>query len=89
MPNFFVRVWRRADPYLERLLTDTLVSASLYVVLYLFHVLATYLPVPGWAGEFIENLHAVGIVLALACFAVLFILDIIEIATERKDEPKS
>jgi len=41
--------------------------------------LGRYLPIPVWAGDFIENLHAVGIVLAFACFAALFVIDIIEV----------
>jgi len=83
MPSFFERSWKRAEPFLEGLLADTLISASLYVALYIFQLLARYLPIPGWAGEFVENLHAVGIVLAFACFAVLFVIDIIEVYRRR------
>jgi len=70
-------------------LADFLVSASLYVALYLFHLLARYLPIPGWAGDFIENLHAVGIVLAFACFAVLFVIDIIEVSKRQQKSWKA
>jgi len=66
------------------LLADTLISASLYLALYVFKLLAKYLPIPGWAGTFVENLHAVGIVLAVACFVVLFIIDIIRIHKEQR-----
>jgi hypothetical protein len=84
VPGFFGRVWARVEPFLEGLLADTLISASLYLALYFFSLLAKYLPIPGWAGTFVENLHAVGIVLAVACFVVLFIVDIMRIQKEQR-----
>jgi len=69
VPGFFSDVpGKRAEPILEGLLADTLVSASLYVALYVFHLPGAIFTHPGWAGDFIENLHAVGIVLGLRLF---------------------
>ena len=78
-PAFFAEVWGGSRPYLVKLVIDTLISISLYVVLYLFKVLADTFPIPGWAGSFIVNLHATGVVLALTTLVGLFVIDIARI----------
>lgn len=77
--NFFKEVWAGYRPYLVKFAIDFLVSASLWVGLFIFKILTHYLPVSGWAGDFIVHLHAAGTVAAFAIFAVLFAIDIIQL----------
>ena len=41
------------------------------------------MPVVGWAGRFIENLHSAGMVAAFGIFAILSVNDIIQIVKKR------
>jgi hypothetical protein len=77
--NFFQEVWAGYRPYLVKFVIDILISASLWVGLFIFKVLTYYLPVSGWAGDFIVHyLHPAGIVAAYGIFAWLFVVDIIQ-----------
>ena len=82
--NFLGAYWDGVRPYLLKIAIDFSVSASFYLGLYLFQGLANFLPVGGWAGELIENLHATGIIVALVVFAVLSVNDIIQIREKRE-----
>ena len=82
--NFFQEYWAGVRPYLLKLAVNFSVSASLYLGLYLFQLLAHFLPVSGWAGKFIENLHATGIIVAFVVFAVLSVNDIIQIGKRKE-----
>jgi len=81
--NFFEEVWRAFRPYLVRLTIDFLVSASLWVALFIFKILTNLIQVPGWAGIFIVNLHSAGIVAALFILVFLFVVDIAQIRREK------
>ena len=63
--GFLGEVWKGYRPYLVRLAIDFLVSASLWLALYIFKILTDLIQVPGWAGTFVVNLHSAGIVAAL------------------------
>jgi len=76
---FVVEIWQRFRPYLIDLVVDLLISVSAWLVLYGFKWLAHQLPIAGWAGEFIVNIHAAGAVGAFAIFATLYIIDIVNI----------
>ncbi len=82
--DFLDEVWEDAKPYMVKLVVDLLVATSLYLGLYFFKLLSDRLPIPGWAGTFIVNLHSVGIVFAFAVFAGLFIIDVIDINRRRR-----
>jgi hypothetical protein len=77
--NFLKEVWAGYRPYLVKFTIDALISATLWLALYIFKELTYYLPVPGWAGVFIVNLHAAGTVFAFGVFACLFVIDIIQV----------
>jgi hypothetical protein len=79
--SFFKEVWAGYRPYLVKFIVDFLISATLWVVLFIFKVLTYYLPVSGWAGDFIVHLHAAGTVAAFGIFAWLFVIDIIQTRT--------
>lgn len=77
--NFLIEIWQRYRPYLIHLTVDLLVSASVWLVLFLFKLLADWMPISDWAGKFIVNIHAAGGVGAFAVFATLFIIDVVNI----------
>lgn len=83
--NFFTEHWFQFRPYLLKFAVDFSVSVSLYLGLYLFRALTRLLPVVGWAGRFIENLHSAGMVAAFTIFAILSVNDIIQIATRSEE----
>ena len=76
--NFFKEVWDGYRPYLVKFTVDFLITATLWLVLFIFKVLTSYLPVSGWAGEFIVAVHSTGTVAAFGVFAWLFVIDIIQ-----------
>lgn len=53
---------------------DTAKLALVWALLYLFQLLTRYLPVNGFAGQLIENIHQAGAV-AVAGLLVLFLLN--------------
>lgn len=74
--NFFKEVWYGYRPYLLKLTIDFFVCGSLWLVLFIFKILTALIPVPGWAGNFIMNLHSAGLVAALFILVWLFVNDI-------------
>ena len=81
--NFFEEVSRPIRSYLVRLTIDFLVSAGLWLALYIFKMLTSLIQVPGWAGTFIVNLHSAGLVATLFILVVLFVIDIAQIRREK------
>jgi hypothetical protein len=79
LANLFKEVWTGYRPYLVKFMIDLLVTATLWLVLFVFKVLTDYLPITGWAGEFIVNLHSAGTVFIVAIFVLLSAIDIIQV----------
>ena len=75
--KFSQEVWAGYRPYLVRIIIDFLIPASLWVALYLFHLLTSKLPITGWTGEFIVFLHSAGAVGIFGLFAWWSVNDII------------
>jgi hypothetical protein len=51
-------------PYAIHLGVDFLISASMWLSLYVFKLLTHLLSIDGWPGAFIDNVHSFGIVMA-------------------------
>ena len=77
--NFFQEVWTGFRPYLVSITQDFLISASLWVFLFIFKLLTYLLPIPGWAGEFIVHVHSAGTLAAVGIFAWMSVIDIIRL----------
>ena len=76
-------IWTSLRPYFVQMMTDALISAFLWIFLWLFKSLTSLLSIPGWAGEYITNIHSMGAVLAFAAFAILFLLDVVKLRQNR------
>jgi hypothetical protein len=74
--NLAAEIAAKYRPYSVRFAVDLMVSASLWVALYLFKLMTNFLSIDGWAGELIRQIHAAGTVAAFAVFATLFIVDV-------------
>jgi len=77
--NFFFEIWSGYRPYLLRVTIDFLVSATIWLALFLFKILTDILPITGFAARFIVALHSLGTVAALAIFLFFSVNDIIQI----------
>jgi len=82
--NFFVEIWSEYRPYGIKIAVDFLVAGSIYVALFLFQVLRSWLPMSGWRGQFIDNIHAAGGIVAVSVFSLLLVIDIVIIYRRRK-----
>ena len=78
-PAFVIEVWLRVRPYALALISDWLIAALIWLLLWMFSRITALVPIEGWAGQFIENIHSVGSALAFGIFAGLLIWDIVEI----------
>ena len=72
-------IFARARPYLVEIGKDGLVSASIYVTLFLFEMLFELLPLRHKAGDFFAYVHSVALFALLAVFAWLSIIDVLRI----------
>jgi len=77
--NFFSKYGVVTAPYLLRVTIDFLVSATIWLALFLFKILTDILPITGFAARFIVALHSLGTVAALAIFLFFSVNDIIQI----------
>lgn len=77
-------IWASLRPYLVKMVADAIIASLLWVFLWLFKGLTSIMPVKGWAGEVIQNVHSMGAVLAFAAFAVLFFWDVIKISQKEE-----
>jgi hypothetical protein len=75
-PRLLVDIWAGFRPYLVRFSVDFLISAFLWIALYLFKLLTTWLEIEGWPAEFMHAAHSAGVASAAIVFAILFVLDI-------------
>lgn len=69
--GFVVRIWDDARPVIERAMTDVLITTTLWSALFFFQLLEKWLPVGGWAGTFVVQLHKAGAVVLLSVFMVM------------------
>jgi hypothetical protein len=81
--NVVNEVWRRYRPYLVAIAVASLVAVTLWVPLFLFEKLMGWLPVPGWAGDFIEEIHALDQVASFLVFSWISLVDFLRIQKEK------
>jgi len=79
IPRIFEEIWAGVRPFFIKIAIDFLITASLWVGLYLFKIMANLMPIPGWAGELVVHIHSAGTVAAVVIFMWYSILDIIEL----------
>lgn len=77
--SFLIESWHHLRPYAQKLIVDFVITSLLWLTLFFFKGLKGVFEVPGWASDFIENIHAAGVVVAFSLFAVMFALDVIKI----------
>ena len=53
-------VVRSVGGNLKQILVDFLTAAVVWTLLYLFHFLPIFMPVPGWASRLIVGVHELG-----------------------------
>ena len=74
---FLQEIWSEYSSFLKRVLPDFLKTATVWVLLYLFAALAKLLPVEGWAGAFILDIHKVGGVAIIVILVLYLVISII------------
>jgi hypothetical protein len=79
VPAIVKEIWAGVRPFFIRIAIDFLLTATLWVGLFLFKVMAHFMPIPNWAGEFVIHLHSLGTVAAVSIFVWYSVLDIIEL----------
>jgi hypothetical protein len=77
------RLWKsfREHPFIvfvTIVLGDFLRLAVVWTLLYAFHFLPQYMPIPGFAGKLIEYIHQVGSVVVAALLVWFLVVDVIE-----------
>ena len=78
--SFFGRVKGELSPYLQALLVDFIISASLWLALFAFKWLTYFLPIEGMEGETARIVHSASTILAFPTFGVKFIYDVVVIS---------
>jgi hypothetical protein len=64
--------------FISIVLGDFLRLVVVWILLYVFHLLPTYMPVPGFAGRFIEGVHQVGSIAVASLLVWFLIIDVIQ-----------
>ena len=77
--DFLGETWREFRPYAIKLLVDSAITFTLWLILFGFEQLRNVFTIPDWNGKFIANIHATGFVGAFCIFSMLFIVDILKI----------
>jgi hypothetical protein len=85
--SFFGGVIDDLCPYLQALLIDFIVSASLWLVLFVFNWLTHICPIRGFEGDTAKAMHSISTLLAFPALGVLFIVDVILINTSKTHRP--
>lgn len=86
--NFALELWSRLRPYLLVIATDSFIALALYLVLFVFHLLATALPIMGWEGQWIPHIHGIGIIGAFVLFAYFIVPDLYRVHKNNKVQKK-
>ena len=81
--SFPGEVWSGYRPHLVHHTTNFLVSGTIWLFLFLFHLLASLLPISGLAAKFLVALHSLGTIAAMAIFVWFSVNDSIVIYAER------
>ena len=71
-------------PYLQALLVDFIISASLWLALFAFQWITRVCPIQGFKGETVVAVHSASTVLAFATFGLKFTYDVITISKRTK-----
>ena len=85
--NFLEEVWSGSRPYLVKIAINLVVAGSLWVVLYVFELLTTLIPISSEAGAIILTLHSAGVVMAFFILVWYSVIDIVEVHREQKNVP--
>jgi hypothetical protein len=83
--SFLAEMWNSYRPYGIKVGIDFLVADTVWLGLFLFQRLRHFLPIPGWGGTFIDNLHSLGTVLVFLSFTLLSAVDIFNIRKESRE----
>lgn len=82
-PPFLKDVWTEVRPFLVKLIKDWIIAVSLWLSLWCFRRIVGMLPIYGWPGAFIEDIHSVGTVAAYGLFVGLFLYDILKLSSNK------
>ncbi|MCP5245717.1 MAG: hypothetical protein H6937_07145 [Burkholderiales bacterium] len=83
-------IWKQAIPVVVIIIKDGIIVSILWITLWCFKLLTTFLPIDGWAGEYINNFHSFGAIITFSLFFILFVIDVLELHKKgerhKKDE---
>lgn len=77
-------IFRKARPYIVELGKDALVTASIYIVLFIFELIFQLLPLHTKAADIFSYLHMIALFAMLSVFAWLSIVDVLKIHKSEK-----
>ena len=77
--KLIIEIWNMLRVYLVHIIVDAILSSLLWVLLWLFKKLTILLPIDGFVGGTITNIHSIGAILAFSLFSFLFITDVLKI----------
>ncbi len=77
--DFLREIWAGFRPYLLRYTIDFLVSATIWLGLFLFKLLTSILQISGIAADFVMAIHALGTVCAMVIFVWFSVNDTIQV----------
>lgn len=76
---FHEELWSSLRPYILHLIKDWVISVFIWGMVWGFKQVTKLLPIDGWPGELITNIHSFGAILAVAVFTILLVFDIYRI----------
>jgi len=85
--SFFGGFKKELSPYLRALLIDFIISAALWLALFVFQWLTHVLPIDGIEGETARWFHSASTILAFPTFGVKFVIDVIVISKRQSHHP--
>ena len=80
---------RRDRPYVVKLVSNFLIVATLWLLLFLFEKLTKLLPLTDYAAAFIRHIHGASLIAAALIFAWLSVNDIIQVRKDQRRRQES
>ena len=77
--NLLHDIWKDIRPFIRIIAGDLLIACALWGSLVIFRYVVRLVPVDGWPGEFIDDLHAGGVVVVFGILACLLVVDILRL----------
>lgn len=69
-------IWTKIRPFFVILVVDAFITIFMWILLWTFKLITSYLSVENWVSIWINNIHSIGFILTYVTFGILFINDI-------------